>query len=100
MPTWSSISSPASLGCRIATRNAGSSATVGGGTTMSLSLRLALAIVATALVGLSAHARGQNAPAANAQTTEIAFTSHDGYPMRGKLTVPNSARPYPVVVYV
>jgi len=67
---------------------------------MSLSLRLALAIVAPALVGLSAHARGQNAPAANAQTTEIAFTSHDGYPMRGKLTVPNSARPYPVVVYV
>ena len=67
---------------------------------MSLSLRLALAIVAPALVGLSAHARGQNAPAANAQTTEIAFTSHDGYPMRGKLTVPNSAGPYPVVVYV
>jgi len=67
---------------------------------MSLSLRLALAMVAPALVGLSANARGQNAPAANAQTTEIAFTSHDGYPMRGKLTVPNSAGPYPVVVYV
>ena len=67
---------------------------------MSLPRRLALAISATVFLGLSGNARVQNAPAAKAQTTEIAFTSHDGYPMRGKLTVPNSARPYPVVVYV
>ena len=62
--------------------------------------RHALAISATVLVALSVSVRAQNAPAAKAQTTEITFTSHDGYPMRGKLTVPNSARPYPVVVYV
>jgi pimeloyl-ACP methyl ester carboxylesterase len=65
---------------------------------MSLPRRLALAISATVLVGLSAHA--QSALAAKAETTEIAFTSHDGYPMRGKLTVPNTAGPYAVVIYV
>jgi hypothetical protein len=66
---------------------------------MSLPRRLATAISATVLVGLSPNARGQNAPAAKAQTTEIAFTSHDGNPMRGKLTVPNTAGPCAVVVY-
>ena len=67
---------------------------------MSLPQRLALAISATVLVAVSAGVRAQNAPAVKAQTTEITFTSHDGYPMRGKLTVPNTTRPYAVVVYV
>ena len=62
--------------------------------------RHALAISATVLVALSVSVRAQNAPAAKAQTTEITFTSHDGYPMRGKLTVPNTVGPYAVVVYV
>ena len=36
-----------------------------------------------------------------ADTRELPFQSHDGYPMRGKLTIPNTTRPYAaVVVYV
>jgi len=43
------------------------------------------------------------APLALAQTPrtiEIPFTSHDGYPMLGKLTVPDTETRHPVVVYV
>jgi dienelactone hydrolase len=32
-------------------------------------------------------------------TKEIAFTSHDGHAMRGRLTMPAGAGPFPVVVY-
>jgi uncharacterized protein len=35
-----------------------------------------------------------------AKTTEIPFTSHDGYPMFGKLTVPDSGGRHGVVIYV
>jgi uncharacterized protein len=37
---------------------------------------------------------------AQAQTVEIAFTSHDGHPMFGKLTTPPTDRLHPVVIYV
>ena len=42
------------------------------------------------------------APAVGAKTRtiEIPFTSHDGYEMFGKLTIPGSAAPHAVVVYV
>jgi dienelactone hydrolase len=35
-----------------------------------------------------------------AQTVEIPFKSHDGHPMLGKLTVPATERPHPVIIYV
>ncbi|MFN2492305.1 MAG: alpha/beta hydrolase family protein [Pyrinomonadaceae bacterium] len=35
-----------------------------------------------------------------AKTIEIPFTSHDGYPMFGKLTIPTSRGKHPVVIYV
>jgi alpha-beta hydrolase superfamily lysophospholipase len=38
--------------------------------------------------------------AASAQTTAIAFKSHDGYDMQGKLTLPQGAAPKLVVLYV
>jgi predicted esterase len=62
--------------------------------------RYPIAVSAAALTGFAGSVRAQTAPAAPAQTTEIAFMSHDGYPMLGKLTVPNTAGPYPVVIYV
>jgi hypothetical protein len=34
------------------------------------------------------------------RTTEVAFTSHDGHEMLGKLTLPAGPGPHPVVVYV
>lgn len=34
------------------------------------------------------------------RTIEIPFTSHDGHPMFGKLTVPNTETRHPVVIYV
>lgn len=37
---------------------------------------------------------------ANARTTEIHFKSYDGYPMLGKLTMPETRGPHPVVIYV
>ena len=42
----------------------------------------------------------QTPTAANPQTTEISFTSHDGHPMLGKLTAPKTDGPYAVVIYV
>ena len=56
-------------------------------------------ISAAALAGLSANARAQNAPAANAQTTEIASRLTTGNSC-GQLIVPNTAGPYAVVIYV
>jgi pimeloyl-ACP methyl ester carboxylesterase len=35
-----------------------------------------------------------------ANTFDIPFVSHDGYEMRGKLTIPASPPPYPLVIYV
>lgn len=36
----------------------------------------------------------------NSKTVEIHFTSHDGYEMFGKLTIPDSGARHPVVIYV
>lgn len=46
--------------------------------------------LAIALLSLSLHAG----------TVEVAFTSHDGYPMRGMLTLPETEGAHAVVVYV
>lgn len=43
---------------------------------------------------------GAQAGGAKSKTIEIPFTSHDGYEMFGKLTIPSSAAPHAVVVYV
>jgi hypothetical protein len=40
------------------------------------------------------------ADAATGATIEVPFTSHDGLPMVGKLTLPDTPGPHPVVVYV
>src|SRR4030095_11687490 len=37
---------------------------------------------------------------AQTQTVEVPFTSHDGYPMLGKLTLPDTEGLHPVVIYV
>jgi pimeloyl-ACP methyl ester carboxylesterase len=37
---------------------------------------------------------------ASAETMAVNFTSHDGYPMFGKLTLPDTDKPHSVVVYV
>jgi pimeloyl-ACP methyl ester carboxylesterase len=42
----------------------------------------------------------QSPPAVDAQTVELPFTSHDGYPMLGKLTLPASSGAHAVVIYV
>jgi acetyl esterase/lipase len=58
-------------------------------------------VVAVALsVGLAVKASAQTVPPTKPQTTEITFTSHDGYPMLGKLTMPSTAGSYPVMIYV
>jgi len=55
-------------------------------------LLIALLIAWTTLIAAAAHAQ--------APTVEITFTSHDGYPMLGKLTTPTTDRLHPVVIYV
>jgi dienelactone hydrolase len=37
---------------------------------------------------------------AQSQTIELPFTSHDGHPMLGKLTIPSGGGRYPVLIYV
>jgi hypothetical protein len=37
---------------------------------------------------------------AKTKTIDVPFTSHDGYPMFGKLTLPEAGAGYPVVIYV
>jgi pimeloyl-ACP methyl ester carboxylesterase len=59
--------------------------------------------IAAVLLGPAATADAQTAPAAPApafKTLEIPFSSHDGHPMLGKLTVPGAGGPFPVVVFV
>ena len=70
-------------------------------TTMKATL-LSIAIAAL-LPGPAARAAAQTAPPATApafKTVEIPFSSHDGHPMLGKLTVPSAGGPFPVVVFV
>jgi pimeloyl-ACP methyl ester carboxylesterase len=54
--------------------------------TVAIALMVALAPLAPRLTG--------------AQTTDVPFSTHDGYPMFGRLTLPGPAGRYPVVVYV
>ena len=55
----------------------------------------ALFVCAGALFGASGTAAAQG----EGITRDIAFTSHDGHAMRGRLTVPPGPGPHPVVVY-
>ena len=59
----------------------------------------ALIVPATLIPAASAGAGLQTAQA-KAKTIEIPFKSHDGYPMFGKLTIPDSPGGHPVVIYV
>ena len=61
------------------------------------------ACVVAGLVAVSGAVWAQSSPpsaAAPYKTLEIPFTSHDGHGMFGKLTVPDSPGPHPVVVFV
>lgn len=51
--------------------------------------------------GSRSHRRGLSLQdIAKPKTIELPFTSHDGYEMFGKLTIPTSAGKHPVVIYV
>src|ERR1700694_4744609 len=56
-------------------------------------------LLSFSIVFVRADDRAQ-AGGAETRTIEIPFTSHDGYEMFGKLTIPGSAAPHAVVVYV
>jgi len=56
-----------------------------------------LAACAGLLLGIQTTARAQAPPT---RTIEVPLTSHDGYEMFGKLTIPASAAPRLLVVYV
>jgi len=67
---------------------------------MSSRRRYAIVISVAVSVGVAVNASAQEAPPTKPQTTEISFTSYDGYPMQGKLTMPSTSGSYPVVIYV
>lgn len=52
--------------------------------------------VVLAVFAALASAQTQTTP----QTSDVPFTSHDGHPMFGKLTVPNTNARHPAVIYV
>ncbi len=54
----------------------------------------------TSLAALVVSLLAALAGVANAKTIEVSFTSHDGYSMFGKLTLPDTPGPHPVVIYV
>ena len=61
----------------------------------------AATIILSAMMISRADGRARfQAAQAKSKTTEIRFASHDGYPMLGKLTVPDSEGRHPVVIYV
>jgi len=51
-------------------------------------------------IGFARANDGAQGDGAKMRTIEVPFTSHDGYQMFGKLTIPSSAAPHAVVVYV
>ena len=57
-------------------------------------------IPALALFIAVASVAAQQAPASSAKTIEIRFKSHDGYPMTGKLVMPDSEGLRAAVIYV
>jgi acetyl esterase/lipase len=67
---------------------------------MSSRRRYAIVISVAVSVGVAVNTSAQEAPPTKPQTTEISFTSYDGYPMQGKLTMPSTSGSYPVVIYV
>jgi hypothetical protein len=60
----------------------------------------AIVISVAVSFGLAVNASAQEAPPTKPQTTEISFTSYDGHPMQGKLTMPGTSGSFPVVIYV
>jgi pimeloyl-ACP methyl ester carboxylesterase len=59
--------------------------------------------IAAFMLGPAATADAQTAPAATEpafKTVEMPFSSHDGHAMLGKLTLPGTGGPFPVVVFV
>jgi pimeloyl-ACP methyl ester carboxylesterase len=64
-------------------------------------VRLALTAFALALVGRTAVAQTPAiVPIAGMTTRDIPFTSHDGYPMVGRLTLPDTPGPHAVLMLV
>ena len=65
-----------------------------------LTLTAATIILSAMMISPAGAGTRLQAAQAKSKTTEIRFTSHDGYPMFGKLTMPESAGRHPVVIYV
>lgn len=66
---------------------------------MTRSIRL-IAIAMFALTPGLAWAQAAIVPVPGTTTRDIPFTSHDGYPMLGRLTLPDTPGPHPVMMLV
>ena len=66
---------------------------------MALSTRV-LVIAMLALAPGQAWAQAAIVPIPGTTTRDIQFTSHDGYPMLGRLTIPDTPGPHPVLMLV
>ena len=66
---------------------------------MTLSTRV-LVIAMFALAPARAWAQAAIVPIPGTTTREIPFTSHDGYPMLGRLTIPDTPGPHPILMLV
>jgi len=66
---------------------------------MTLSTR-ALVIAISVLAPGQAWAQAAIVPVPGTTTRDIPFTSHDGYPMVGRLTIPDTPGPHPVLMLV
>jgi len=63
--------------------------------------RLCVILVLVSLPGLLIPVARAQAPAPAApRTIDVPFTSHDGHPMFGKLTLPESGAPKALLMYV
>jgi len=60
----------------------------------------AVASILAAVPIVTLHAQQVPQTAAKTRTVELPYTSHDGYEMFGKLTLPEAGGPAPVVIYV
>jgi hypothetical protein len=69
---------------------------------MNITPHLGAAAAGALAVGLwAAPARAQViTPVPGTTTRDIAFTTHDGYPMLGRLTLPDTPGPHPVLMLV
>ena len=66
---------------------------------MTLSIRVMLTAM-LALAPLAAWAQAAIVPVPETTTRDVPFTSHDGYPMVGRLTMPDTPGPHPVMMLV